>query len=81
MPPASTKAAVQDGRPPRSIESFSFTQAERLPFAVVDRRGLGTGERLDGPAIVLEETATTYLDAGYVAEVHVSGCLVITDAR
>jgi N-methylhydantoinase A len=73
--------AVQDGRQPRSIEAFSFTRAERLPFALVDRRALGAGEQLDGPAVVVEQTATTYLDAGYAAEVHPSGCLVITDAR
>jgi N-methylhydantoinase A len=73
--------AVQDGRPPRSIAGFSFTRAERLPFALVDRRGLGAGERLDGPAIVVEETATTYLDVGYTAEIHPSGSLLITDAR
>jgi hypothetical protein len=30
---------------------------------------------------VLEETATTYLDAGYTARVDPSGCLVIADAR
>jgi N-methylhydantoinase A len=73
--------AMRDGRPPRSIASFSFTRAEQLPFALVDRHGLSVGERLDGPAIVVEETATTYLDAGYTAEIHPSGCLVITDAR
>jgi N-methylhydantoinase A len=72
---------VREGRPPRSFESFSFTAAERLPFALVDRHGLGVGDRLDGPAIVVEETATTYLDAGWAAEVDASGCLVITDAR
>jgi len=73
--------AVRDGRPPRSFESFSFTAAERLPFALVDRHGLSVGDRLDGPAIIVEETATTYLDASWAAEVDVSGCLVITDAR
>jgi N-methylhydantoinase A len=73
--------AVWDGRPPRSIPSFSFTRSERVPFALVDRRGLRAGERLDGPAVVVEETATTYLDAGYTAEIHPSGSLVITDAR
>jgi N-methylhydantoinase A len=52
-----------------------------VPFALVDRRGLRAGERLDGPAVVVEETATTYLDAGYTAEIHPSGSLVITDAR
>ena len=33
--------------------------------------------RSPGPAIVTETTATTYLDAGFVAEVHPSGSLLI----
>src|SRR5262249_50815851 len=38
--------AVQDGRPPRSIETFSFTRAERLPFSLVDRPAPGASQRL-----------------------------------
>jgi N-methylhydantoinase A len=66
-----------NGRPPRSFESFSFALGERLPFALVDRGGLAAGATLPGPAIIVEETATTYLDAGYSARVHVSGCLLV----
>jgi N-methylhydantoinase A/oxoprolinase/acetone carboxylase beta subunit len=48
-----------------------------MPFSLVDRAALAAGAELAGPAIVLEETATTYLDAGSVATVDPSGCLVI----
>jgi N-methylhydantoinase A len=74
-------AASADGRPPRSLESFSFTRGERLSFALVDRAALGAGETLVGPAIVVEETATTYLDSGYSADVDPSGSLLIARAR
>ncbi len=36
-------------------------------FAVVERDALAVGASIDGPAILLEETATTYLDAGFAA--------------
>jgi N-methylhydantoinase A len=64
-------------RPARSCEAFSFRRGERLAFALVDRTGLAPGDVLRGPAIVVEQTATTYLDAGYAARVHASGCLLI----
>jgi len=48
-----------------------------VPFAFVERSGLAAGEMLAGPAIVVEATATTYLDAGYAARVDASGCLLI----
>jgi len=65
------------GGPPRSFESFSFARGERLPFALLDRAALESGTTLPGPAIIVEETATTYLDAGYSARVHASGCLLV----
>ena len=46
-----------------SVRAYSFTHGEWLDFAVLDRAGLGVGARVEGPAIVLEETATTYIDA------------------
>jgi 5-oxoprolinase (ATP-hydrolysing) len=45
---------------------------------VVDRGLLGPGAELHGPAIVREQTATTYVDAGYRATVHPGGALLIT---
>ena len=47
-------------------EAYSFTARARVPFAVVDAPGLGPRRHASrGPAIVLEPTATTYVDAGY----------------
>jgi N-methylhydantoinase A len=73
-------------RPPRSGEqrsarvaqatAWSFARDELAPFALVARDTLRPGDTLSGPAIVTETTATTYLDAGFVAEVHPSGALL-----
>jgi N-methylhydantoinase A/oxoprolinase/acetone carboxylase beta subunit len=51
------------------------------PFALVERDALRPGDTLAGPAIVTEATATTYLDAGFVAEVHAGGSLVAQRQR
>ena len=42
---------------------------------------LEAGAEVEGPAIVLEETATTYVDAGYVARVDESACLFVRNER
>ena len=60
-------------------QAYSFTEERWLPFRILRRSQIeGT---LTGPAIVLEETATTYLDAGFEARVHDSGSLFVTDTR
>jgi N-methylhydantoinase A len=56
--------------------AWSFARDELAPFALVARDTLRPGDTLSGPAIVTETTATTYLDAGFVAEVHPSGALL-----
>jgi N-methylhydantoinase A len=61
----------------RSLSAYSFTQGERITFDVVDRASLAIGETVDGPMIILEETTTTYVDAGYELLVHPSGTLLI----
>jgi N-methylhydantoinase A len=60
------------------IEAWSFTRGERLPFRLVDRSEIGE-DGIDGPAIVLEETATTYLDADFAAARGREGVLRMTD--
>jgi N-methylhydantoinase A len=76
---ANEKAAV--GAPAsterRTVSAHSFTEGERLDFGVVERAALEPGERLEGPAIVLEQTTTTYVDAGFTLDVHPSGTLII----
>lgn len=76
------RAAAGSGaaRPFGTVEAWSFTRGERLPFALVDRAAIGP-EGLDGPAIVLEETATTYLDAQFHAARGAGGVLKITDKK
>jgi N-methylhydantoinase A len=61
----------------RSVNAYSFTQGERVTFDVVDRGSLAVGETVDGPMIILEETTTTYVDAGYRVDVHPTGTLLI----
>jgi N-methylhydantoinase A len=75
---AAERHATGPAAPERTFDAWSFTRGERLPFRVVDRASLAVGSVLAGPAIVLEETATTYLDAGWQARVHESGSLFLT---
>ena len=59
------------------VEAYSFTEDRRQPFRIVARGSLGVGDTVEGPAIVTEETATTYLDAGFEARLDASGCLFL----
>jgi N-methylhydantoinase A len=63
----------------RSLSAHSFARGERLTFDVVERSQLTAGETMAGPAIVLEETATTYVDAGFELTVDPSGALFLRD--
>jgi N-methylhydantoinase A len=72
----SQSAAGGDGRPPASVDAYSFTRGEWMPFGVVERSALEHGAVLEGPAIVLEPTATTYVDAEYTARVD-GACLFL----
>jgi len=60
-----------------TVQAFSFTASRFLPFATHRRDELAAGASLRGPAIICEETSTTYLDAGYEASVHSSGALLL----
>jgi N-methylhydantoinase A len=71
-PPAGATGAPRGER-----TAWSFARRTARPFAVVDRASLAAGDTLAGPAIVHEPTATTYVDAGFVAQVHPHGHLLI----
>jgi N-methylhydantoinase A len=68
-----------DGRHRTSFEAYSFTRGEPLDFAIVERTSLADGTEIEGPAIIIEDTATTYLDAGFTARQDESGSLFLTD--
>lgn len=61
----------------RVIDAFSFTQGRRIDFAVIHRGSLSPESHLAGPAIVPEETATSYVDAGFELVVHPLGALFV----
>jgi N-methylhydantoinase A len=73
-PSATSSQSVAAGR---SVEAYSFEGNGWTSFAVVERAGLRDGAALAGPAIVVEPTSTTYLDAGFSATAHASGTLII----
>jgi N-methylhydantoinase A len=62
------------------VRAYSFTKAEWLDFAIIARSSVGSTP-VPGPAILLEETATTYMDAEFEARSHTSGSLFINDTR
>jgi N-methylhydantoinase A len=78
LPRRAHAQAVSNGdrRSAATVEAYSFTRDEQLPFAVVERSALGPDAELEGPAIVIEETSTTYVDADYVARVQ-DACLIM----
>ena len=78
LPPAT--AGGNGGGPAganETVKAWSFTGGELTLFAVVDRSHVAPGTTIDGPAIVREQTATTYLDRGFRATVHPGGALMI----
>jgi N-methylhydantoinase A len=68
-----------DGAEDSTREAYSFTRGGWTGFRILQRSRLEPGAVLEGPAILLEETATTYLDAEFEARVHESGSLFVTD--
>ncbi len=60
-----------------SARCWSFDSGDWLEFAVLERGAIDREAGLRGPAIILEQTTTTYLDSGHAASVHESGCLMI----
>jgi N-methylhydantoinase A len=73
-------AASSGDGPPGSIEAWSFTRGERMRFPVVQRAALDESG-ISGPAIVLEDTATTFLDADFDARPGAGGVLHLTDTK
>ena len=62
-----------------TIEAFSCRLGERLPFRILPRARLRVGECLEGPLIMIEETATTYVDSGFSVELEASsGALILS---
>ncbi len=79
--PADRSGEARGEVPTSSARAYSFASDAWLDFSVIDRDSLRPGAELSGPSIVLEKTATTYLDTGMEGVVHESGALVVTDSN
>jgi N-methylhydantoinase A len=65
------------GAKPQSRSTVHFASgASEVP--VFDRASLGTGDRIEGPAIVSQLDATTLVLPGWLGEVHPSGSILLT---
>ncbi|HVY78874.1 MAG TPA: hydantoinase/oxoprolinase family protein [Solirubrobacterales bacterium] len=82
LPEVAPAAPAPDASPspPSTVQAHSFVAGERLPFRVLERASLAPGSRTEGPAIVLEPTTTTYVDAGFEIRVEEGGAMVLRDA-
>ena len=67
------------GAAARTARTYSFANDEWCEFAVIERESLPIGSQFAGPAIVMETTTTSYIDAGLTGVVHETGALVLTD--
>ena len=68
-------ARTLDPDAPETMSAFSLTRDIRTPFRLLDRADIAIGSEVSGPALIVEPTATTYLDAGFAARLDRSGCL------
>jgi N-methylhydantoinase A len=75
VPPIAVDAPP-DGAPP-SVPARLFADGAWREARRVARRAIAPGEGLDGPAIVVDATATTYVPAGWRATGGASGELVL----
>jgi N-methylhydantoinase A len=77
VPPPAAGGNGDGARGHDTVQAWSFTGSRLTAFAVIDRSHLVPAATIAGPAIVREQTTTTYLDRGFRATVHRSGALMI----
>ncbi len=73
--PPEPELATGRGSPPVLRQSELWTGRRFEPVPVIAREKLGAGDRIAGPAIVLEQAGTIVLDPGFDADVDQAGRL------
>ncbi|HMB70656.1 MAG TPA: hydantoinase/oxoprolinase family protein, partial [bacterium] len=76
---APAAAASGGDAPVLRRERVWFPDVGRREVPVYERESLRPGARIEGPALVLEDTGTVVLDAGFRAELGVDGILFLHD--
>jgi len=59
------------------LNAFSFAEGKLMKFQIFDRNTLKAGASISGPAIITEDTATTYVDSDYKFRLDDSNCLLL----
>ena len=72
---AADDASGSEARPQR--EEQVFFEGEWRPTGIYDRDALSAGDSISGPAIVIQQDATTVIEPGYGAKVDGYGNLII----
>jgi 5-oxoprolinase (ATP-hydrolysing) len=78
-PAAAARAAAATRSGARTEAEVWFPGAGRVRAPLVDRESLRPGERIAGPALVLEDAGALALDPGFAATLRPDGILVVTD--
>jgi N-methylhydantoinase A len=78
LAPARNGGGPAEARPIGVARAFSFADGAWTDFDVLEREQLDVGAVVTGPAILIESTATAYVDRGFVGHVHESGSILIT---
>jgi N-methylhydantoinase A/oxoprolinase/acetone carboxylase beta subunit len=60
-----------------STRTFSFADGAWADFDVMFREELAVGATIEGPVILIEQTATSYIDRGFAGHVHESGSIIL----
>jgi len=61
----------------KNLEAYSFFKEKFVPFKIIERNQLEIGRTAQGPAILIENTATTYIDTNASFVLDKSGCVFI----
>ena len=77
--PQQAPTVTRPGTPSQTVEAYSFTKQTATQFDLVERSALTHEQSISGPAIVVEPTATTFLDVGFDARLDPIGTLLIHD--
>jgi N-methylhydantoinase A len=62
-----------------SHRGYSFRRGDWMEFQIIGRGDLVAGQSASGPLVITEDTATTYVDDGFVASVDDRGALLLTN--
>ncbi|MCW3004988.1 MAG: hyuA [Conexibacter sp.] len=73
----STNGSSPAATPVASTRTFSFADGAWADFDVMFREELAVGATIEGPVILIEQTATSYIDRGFAGHVHESGSIIL----